>query len=52
MGLVPGFVLELVVFAGLLAGEAGGVRPRGGLLFAGNRTAAADFLVGVGFAGC
>ncbi len=41
-----------MLLAGLLAGEADGVRPRGGLLLAGNQAAAAGFLVGVDFAGC
>lgn len=37
MGLGPRFVLEGVPFAALLAGEEGGVWPKGGLLMAGNR---------------
>lgn len=41
----------MLLCAALLAGEAGGVRPRGCLLRAGNRTAATGFFVGVDFAG-
>lgn len=41
----------MLLFAGLLAGEAGGVRPRGCLLRATDGTAATGFLVGVDFAG-
>lgn len=52
MGLGPRFVLEGVPFAALLAGEAGGVWLRGGLLVAGNRAAATGFFVRTGFVGC
>lgn len=52
MGLGPRFVLEGVPFATLLAGEEGGVWPKGGLLVAGNRGAAMGFFVRACFAGC
>ena len=51
VGLVPRLDREVLVFAGLPAGEEGGVRPRGGLLKAGNLTVVIGFVVG-GFAGC
>lgn len=56
MGLVPRFapgVEGLAAPSGLLAGEAGGVRPSGGLFDRGKRAAAAaGFFVGGGLAGC
>lgn len=42
----------MLLFIGLLAGEAGGVRPRSCLLLAIDRTAATGFFLGVDFAGC
>ena len=41
----------MLLFEGLLAGEAGGVRPRGGLLIVGNRAAATGFFVDIDLMG-